>query len=162
MISEPPDWSDGETIDADICIVGGGVVGLALAQSFLGGGQRVLVLEAGGRDATIRGQDDLWAETEGVHYHSFSSSRFKAYGGCGSYWGGVCPALEQLDFDGVGQDVAWPVAFGEMLPWIERADALLGIALAGKPLASWEERTGSRAGTRSRASSRRAPARATA
>ena len=143
MISEPPDWSDGETVEADICIVGAGIVGLALAHAFLDARHRVLVLEAGGWQATARGQDDLWAETEGVHYHSFSSSRFRAYGGCGSYWGGVCPSLEQLDFEGVGQTITWPVTVEEMGPWIERAEALLDVRLVGKPLASWEERTGS-------------------
>jgi choline dehydrogenase-like flavoprotein len=71
----------------DVCVVGGGVVGLmtawALAQSQL----RVLVIEAGGLRDESRSQS-LYetAEFTGLKNNGVADGRFRVYGGTGTRW----------------------------------------------------------------------------
>jgi NADPH-dependent 2,4-dienoyl-CoA reductase/sulfur reductase-like enzyme len=44
--SAPSSGSDGETLDADVVVIGGGVVGLATARELARAGREVLLLEA--------------------------------------------------------------------------------------------------------------------
>lgn len=142
MIDANPDWSDGATVEADLCIVGAGVVGLSLAQAFRGSRLKVLVLEGGRWRPTIRGQDDLWAERAGMTNHAFGFSRFRGFGGTGGHWAGLCPRLEPHDFDGADGRPVWPVTLQELEPWLARAEALLAVPHPANDLAAWERRIG--------------------
>jgi flavin-dependent dehydrogenase len=46
MEREPAGPRNGETIEADLCIVGAGPAGLAIASTLAGCGRRVLLLES--------------------------------------------------------------------------------------------------------------------
>jgi choline dehydrogenase-like flavoprotein len=142
MIDPNPDWSDGTTIETDLCIVGAGVVGLSLAQTFIGAGLKVLVLEGGGWKPTVRGQDDLWAERAGMTNHAFGFSRFRCYGGTGGHWAGLCPRPEPHDLDGTGGRPTWPVTLQELEPWFKRAETLLAVPHPANDPAAWEKRIG--------------------
>src|SRR4051794_26266161 len=48
MIHDFRNYGDGARIDADVCIIGSGPAGLALAHEFLGSATRVVLLESGG------------------------------------------------------------------------------------------------------------------
>jgi 2-polyprenyl-6-methoxyphenol hydroxylase-like FAD-dependent oxidoreductase len=48
MLIDARSLPDGECIQADICIVGGGTAGLTLAYSLIGKGIAVALLESGG------------------------------------------------------------------------------------------------------------------
>jgi len=143
MIDPNPDWTDGATIETDLCIVGAGVVGLSLAQAFLGAGLKVLVLEGGGWQPSVRGQDDLWAERAGMTNHALGFSRFRCFGGTGGYWAGLCPRPEPHDLDGTGGRPTWPVTLQELEPWFARAEALLAVPHPANDLTAWEKRIGS-------------------
>lgn len=142
MISETPCWSEGQTVEADICIVGAGLVGLAIAQTFIGSRAKVLVLEGGGWRPTISGQDALWAETSGTPNHSFSFSRFRGYGGSGSQWAGICPRLEPFDFSGRGRLPAWPVSHQALEPWYDQAETLLDVQHPSSEIHKWASSLG--------------------
>jgi choline dehydrogenase-like flavoprotein len=142
MISATPAWSDGETVEADLCIVGAGIVGLSMAQRFLGRGLRVLVLDGGDRRPTLRGQDDLWTEPAGAPNHSFAFSRFRAYGGTGAHWAGICPRLGPMDVDGAGMHPPWPVSLQELEPWFAEAETLLAVPLPDREAEAWAGRIG--------------------
>lgn len=68
--------ANGSTLHADVCIVGGGPAGLALADSLVGCGRRVLLLEAGGaRD--IDSVEALELETSGEPLEPLGDSRWR-------------------------------------------------------------------------------------
>jgi len=48
MLIDAREVPDGGTLNADVCVVGAGAAGIALALELIGGPARVVVLEAGG------------------------------------------------------------------------------------------------------------------
>src|SRR6185312_13033218 len=56
MIDDARHVREGESLGADICIVGAGAAGITLALALIGSGLEVLLLESGGRKAERRTQ----------------------------------------------------------------------------------------------------------
>ncbi len=56
---------DRPLLDADICIIGGGPAGLAIAHSLLGKGLSVVLLEGGGMEWDSDDQALYWGESQG-------------------------------------------------------------------------------------------------
>ncbi|MDQ3943175.1 MAG: hypothetical protein M3254_08745, partial [Actinomycetota bacterium] len=48
MIRDLRSYANGAHIDADVCVIGAGAAGIALAREFIGSRTRVLLLESGG------------------------------------------------------------------------------------------------------------------
>lgn len=119
-------------LDADICIVGAGAAGLALARE-VAGPLRVLVVEAGDR-RPLRGVDDfLVGEAADFAFDGFVNGRRRAFGGATRAWFGQCIRLDPIDFekrDWVAHS-GWPIAAADLDAFYDRAEAMLGI---GKPV----------------------------
>ena len=62
MILDANDLPDGTSLQADICIIGAGAAGIAMALRFIGDRRQVLVLESGGLKPE-RATQDLYAGT---------------------------------------------------------------------------------------------------
>jgi len=62
MIEDFNAFHDGVSITADVCIVGAGAAGIALAKELLGTHFRVVVVESGGLDneALVQKLNELW------------------------------------------------------------------------------------------------------
>ena len=127
--------------EADICIVGSGAAGLTLA-SHLGGGLRVLVVEAGGRRLGIEG---LAGEAACWPFTGFEQGRARALGGATRLWAGQCIRLDPIDFerrDWVPHS-GWPFTAADLAPFYDRAEAFLGV-----PNATYDAEIWRRAGMR--------------
>ena len=61
MIDDLRRLEDGADLETDVCVVGAGAAGIALAREFLAGGTRVVLLESGG----LRPADSEEALNEG-------------------------------------------------------------------------------------------------
>ncbi len=127
----------GETtvFDADICIVGSGAAGLTLA-SHLGGGLRVLVVEAGGRRPGIAGLEGEAAEWA---FTGFEQGRARAFGGATRLWAGQCIRLDPIDFERREwvPHSGWPITAAELAPFYDRAEAFLGVPRAVYDASTW-------------------------
>ncbi len=73
-------------VESDICVVGAGPAGLTLANQFVAGGFRVVVLESGGRRLDLEAQALSEGETFGDPYPSPSLSRQRRAGGTAHSW----------------------------------------------------------------------------
>ncbi len=121
--------------DADICIVGSGAAGLTLATQ-LGGGLRVLVVEAGGRHP---GSEGLAGEAADWAFTGFEAGRARAFGGATRLWAGQCIRLDPIDFerrDWVPHS-GWPITLAELAPFYDRAEAFLGVPGAVYDGSTW-------------------------
>lgn len=139
----------GTPAEADVCIVGGGPVGLALAHALVRKGRTVVVLESGGdhapgagASAGAREDDALDAEVvdhgAGLRLAPLWTSRARGVGGTGRLWntevGGMASAkylpLDPLDFE-ARPDVpwtGWPFGAETLAPWLDGVADLCGFA----------------------------------
>jgi choline dehydrogenase-like flavoprotein len=125
------------TVEADLCIVGAGPAGIALAQALEPSGLEILLLESGG----VR--PDPWSQAlnegpcSGDAYAGLRETRQRQTGGSAHLWnspvGGELGAkyvpLESGDFKPRNgePDGAWPFERSTLVPWYERAQALCGL-----------------------------------
>jgi len=127
MIIDARDAFDNELLSADLCIVGAGAAGIAMALQFVDSKIDVLVLESGG----ITAEPDTQALYEGtvadekLHSppHRYRERRF---GGTTTIWGGRCMPFDAIDFETrtYVPDSGWPFEFETLRTYYERANRL--------------------------------------
>lgn len=123
---------EGEIIEADLCIVGAGACGLALALEFLDGASptpvKTVLIESGGADGPD-GAQALNAAVQTGRHTDLAYPRARRLGGGTNLWSGFSAPLDPIDFarrdwiPGSG----WPVGPGELDPYWPRAARLLGL-----------------------------------
>ena len=105
------DLPAGTTIDCDVCVVGAGPAGIALALRLAEGTQTsVCLLESGGLAFDPAAQALAVGEQEGTPYYPLHETRIRALGGSTWSWGGICTPLEEVAFlpRSWVADGAWP------------------------------------------------------
>ena len=112
----------GEPVRSQVCVVGAGIAGLALARKLALAGVDVVVLEAGGESIEDGGQR-LFAEAElrGQPHVGTIEGRFRVFGGTSLRWGG-----QVLSMSGDGA-AGWPVGAEELGPFVAEAEGLLEV-----------------------------------
>ena len=114
-------------LDCDVCVVGSGAAGMALATELLSSRLKVIVLESGRFDANADIQklydvDFGQRPLTGAH-----TGRHRILGGSTTAWGGQSLRLNPIDFqhrDWV-QHSGWPIDFAGLESFYQRASAFL-------------------------------------
>ena len=138
---------NGETIEADLCLVGAGPAGLAIASALAGGGRNVLLLESGGIDAEEGASVLNAGAVTGDRYAGLRETRHRQVGGTAAIWntrtrsgvGAKFTPLDPIDFE-TRQAVAhsgWPFSFNQLVPWYTRAQELCGLGRFDYDAATW-------------------------
>lgn len=102
----------------DICIVGSGPVGMALALEFEQLGHDVLLLESGDSALDAKIAEASRAEIVDSRHADMSLTVCRALGGTSWTWGGGCVAYNDVDFaprDFV-PDASWPIGHDTIRP----------------------------------------------
>lgn len=124
IVNALSDVEDGANFSFDLCIVGSGPAGLALALELAPLGIRIGVLEAGGTKFSNASQDYFAGEVAGTnaneHLHSF---RYRRLGGTSTAWGGRCLLYDPIDFEKRDYipNSGWPIDYDSLLPFYDRA-----------------------------------------
>jgi choline dehydrogenase-like flavoprotein len=142
--------ADGSTIEADLCIVGGGPAGLTLATDLVGSGFDVVLLESGREAWDQRTQDlaDGAVTAEPFRFNgvdlSLSNTRMRQLGGSSNHWTGQCRPLDPHDFDArtATGGVGWPFGFAELEPHYVQAVATVELLSPEWSPAWWSAETG--------------------
>jgi choline dehydrogenase-like flavoprotein len=116
------------SFDVDLCIVGCGPAGLAIAKQFLDSRYTVCVVESGGFEC--RAQDQLLARGASLGLDAqLAGSRVRAFGGGGSIWGGGCMPVRDRHTHGRSwvPHSDWPVTRDDLLPYEKRASRYFAI-----------------------------------
>jgi choline dehydrogenase-like flavoprotein len=123
-------YDSGATLDTDLCVVGSGAAGIALAREFLGSGVRVLVVESGGLDP--HAATDRLNEGENVGHLpiGLTAGRSRVFGGTTRLWAGQCVPLDDVDFEARPwvPHSGWPIHRRDLDPFYERAERVMHIA----------------------------------
>jgi choline dehydrogenase-like flavoprotein len=118
---------DGEILETDLAIIGGGPAGISLALSLAAAPIRMVLLESGGTQFDGATQA-LYAGSEtGYRYFKLDGSRLRFLGGSTNHWGGWCRPLSRIDFE-VRDWMAysgWPFSRKELEPYFAPAQSLV-------------------------------------
>lgn len=141
MIGFSTEIEDGARIEADLCVVGSGPAGLALALAFDGTGRRVLVLESGGFERDPEVQELYRGTNVGRPYFDLDDCRQRQFGGSSNCWAGLCRPLDPDDFEARDwvPHSGWPFGRAELEPWYRAAEELLDIGGPAWDDPSWTE-----------------------
>lgn len=137
---------DGTVIDAEVCVIGGGVAGITLALEFEKLGIDTCVLESGGFDSDRATRDLNRGESAGIPYRFADGQRSRFLGGSSNCWGGWSRPLDEHDFevrDWVPHS-GWPIARRDLESHYARAHGVLKLGPLTYDAAFWEAAIGRR------------------
>lgn len=128
--------------DCDICVVGAGPAGIALADRLRGSGLSILLVESGGFNLELGTQGLYQGQREGAPYFRLDACRWRMFGGSSVRWGGWCKPLQPNDY--TQRDwlplSGWPISALDLQPYHDDAAALFELPNAKFDLASWAGR----------------------
>jgi hypothetical protein len=113
----------------DICVVGAGPLGIALALAARAKGLSVVLLESGSEQPSPEKADLSEAELVDPRRHAgMDVAVCRALGGTSRWWGGRCVPYDDIDFTPrpFAPDAAWPIEHVEVSRWYEAAAAFFG------------------------------------
>ena len=135
---------DGSLIESDVCIVGAGAAGIAIARDLRALPLRVTLLESGWLSPDEATQSLYAGEVKERSYFPLGSGRTRTryFGGSTNEWTGECRPLDAQDFEQRDwvSDSGWPFDFAHLLPFYEKAQSLCQLGPFAYTVADWHER----------------------
>jgi choline dehydrogenase-like flavoprotein len=114
-------------VRCDVCIVGAGPAGIALARELDDGQREICVIESGGVSLEAASQSLLAAARGSDDYPPLQATRVAALGGSTQVWAGWCRPLDVIDFErraGMPSS-GWPISRADLNPfYVQAHDAL--------------------------------------
>lgn len=128
MIIDARRVPQGTSIEADVCIVGGGAAGITLARELGNSHLRVCLLESGGLKRDQATQQLYEGEIIGLPY-DLVATRSRFLGGSSNCWGGFCRPFEPHLFEARPwvPDSGWPISAAIMQEYYDRAHVVCGL-----------------------------------
>jgi choline dehydrogenase-like flavoprotein len=127
VISDLVELSAHQSLESEVCIIGGGAAGITIAQALIGRGIDVLLLEAGGLKPEPRTQQLYAGEVSEERLHSPPDRyRQRRFGGTTTIWGGRCMPFDAIDFErrDYVPHSGWPFGIETLLPYYPEANRL--------------------------------------
>ena len=90
MLIDANEVASGSVIQTQICIVGGGIAGIAMGLEFEKAGIDTVVLESGGTHRDEATSDLYRGPSVGIPYDFADGTRSRFLGGSSNCWGGFC------------------------------------------------------------------------
>ncbi len=125
MIINYLDNSTSADLEADLCIVGAGAAGIAIARRFIGTNVTVCLIEGGGLTGEEKSQAMYEGTSVGCPPFDPGTSRMRVFGGSCTLWGGGCIPLGRHDLsqrDWVPHS-GWPLSYEDLAPYYNTARA---------------------------------------
>ena len=129
MITDFLKLKNNETLTADICVVGTGAAGMAIAEFFLNKNVKVLVIESGNFKFNQDIQDYYKVENVGLRFNGALGGRFRTMGGSTTKWGGQALPLTPLDFKQKDwlKNTGWPIRKEDLDQYYKKALKFLNV-----------------------------------
>jgi choline dehydrogenase-like flavoprotein len=127
MIDDAYDLDGTQDLDADLCVIGAGAAGIAIALQLIGSQRKVLVLESGGLETEPATQNLYAGSVSDERLHSPPHRyRQRRFGGTTTIWGGRCMPLDPIDFErrDYMPNSGWPIDPAALSPYYPQANLL--------------------------------------
>jgi choline dehydrogenase-like flavoprotein len=133
---------DGETVEADVCVVGAGAAGITLARQFDGLPFRVALLESGDIKPDDATQALYAGENTGLPYYPLEAARLRLFGGTTNHWGGTCRPFSAIDFEARDwiPNSGWPIGKADIGPYYAQAQKVCRLSSDAWELEAWAAR----------------------
>ncbi len=121
---------EGASLDYDVCIIGSGAAGIAVAKEFSDSNVSVIMLEAGGIDYEHEMQTDYTYNAINGMEGEWDFTRTRQWGGTTAVWYGRCTKLKPIDYekrDWVANS-GWPIGPAEIDKYHGRALSTLKVS----------------------------------
>ncbi|HEY6609410.1 MAG TPA: GMC oxidoreductase [Candidatus Limnocylindria bacterium] len=143
MMIDARSLADGESITADLCIVGAGAAGIALAMALADAPFRTVILESG--DLALEADTQRLNEgtNSGLDYFPLVGTRLRYFGGTTNHWGGTCRPFDEADLagtDGV-PDTTWPITLDDIAPYYDEAGRIAQLESSDWDVDSWADQS---------------------
>jgi len=139
MFLEASSVPSDSVVEAELCIVGAGASGIAIAQQFTGKAFRVVLLESGGTEFEPGTQELYEGHDIGQPYLDLATCRLRFYGGTTNHWAGWCLPLDDIDFE-KREDYpygGWPFTRSHLEQWYRRAQDICQVGPFDYEPTSW-------------------------
>jgi len=123
MILDLEKMNEPDQISCDLCIVGSGAAGLAVASQMMRTRISTVIVESGGLEHEPPTQALYDVDISGLPHPGATSGRFRICGGSTTKWGGQALPFMPIDFerrDWVPHS-GWPISFDQLIPFYARA-----------------------------------------
>jgi choline dehydrogenase-like flavoprotein len=127
--------------DADVCIIGAGAAGLALAREFLGSTTRICVVESGGLGPDAFANSLNLGTNLGLPYYDLETTRERQFGGTTATWSGRCVPLDPIDFETRPwvPYSGWPIGYDDLKSYYARANEVCDLGDGRFDESLWED-----------------------
>lgn len=127
MIIDLQDINEIPEFFCDLCVIGTGAAGLAIASEMLNTRHKIMLIESGGIEHEKNTQALYDTEIVGLPHLGSTNGRFRIHGGSTTMWAGQALPLTPIDFerrDWVPYS-GWPISFYDLMPYYIRATQFL-------------------------------------
>ncbi|OUS25780.1 hypothetical protein A9Q99_20205 [Gammaproteobacteria bacterium 45_16_T64] len=141
MILDAKLFESGHEITCDVCILGGGVAGITLANELRSQYNDIVLLESGGNGYDQSRQDLYQAEYVTPPFWNPHHSRMRFLGGSSNHWENNTSLFDRIDFekrawvDGSG----WEIARSDLSPYYDSAARYCGTKTDNYSADKWAE-----------------------
>lgn len=134
------DLADDQAWNVDLCIIGAGPAGIAIASKFLATGVSVCLIESGGLEADSAIQALADGEMVGRPEDNLKGQRNRQFGGSTNSWAGACAPMSEIDFEPrpwLGLE-GWPFSMRDLEPYYKRAQTMFEIGPFNYEARHWD------------------------
>ena len=142
MIIDGNDLPNDSRVDCDLCILGGGVAGIVIANELKDTFGDIVILESGGEEYTPEAQE-LNAPASVPELHPDPSyARLRFLGGSSNHWENNTSPFSPIDFEKRDwiPDSGWPIEYSDVQPFYSRAAFYCGTQEDGYNIDYWRPR----------------------
>jgi choline dehydrogenase-like flavoprotein len=142
MLHDGDKINENTKIVTNVCILGGGVAGIVLANELKDKFEDIVLIESGGESYTQEAQDLYKPSVKPQLLPDPSYSRLRFLGGSSNHWENNTSPLSPIDFeyrDWIPHS-GWPISFSDITPYYDMAAFYCGVGQDGYDTKFWTER----------------------
>ncbi|MCR8924111.1 GMC family oxidoreductase [Dasania sp. GY-MA-18] len=128
--------------ECELCIVGGGVAGIVLANELSSAFSSIVVIESGSQDYNAQAQELYEAESQHEQIPNPLYSRLRMLGGSSNHWENNTSPFSPLDFEKRDwiKNSGWPLGFEELSDYYKKAGWYCGVGDDGYDQNYWSKK----------------------